>query len=340
MSNQLLALLGDWYSLRDRHDWVLGTVYRTEGPAYRKAGAMMLFSDQGHQLGMLSGGCLESDLHRRARQVMDAGKALTLSYDGSDEDDVAFRLGIGCGGVVHILLQPVNRANRYLMLDELYRALGRHQSGCYYQRLPGSDGEVAARFLATEAGGGRAPRPPAALLEEGGECWLCTPVAPPPHLLIVGGGVDARPLAALGHQLGWRISLWDPRPANGRPEYFPAADQLLGGAAATLGPYAREQGVLAAVLMSHNIRLDAEALRALADCRLGYLALLRPENRRSRVLAEAGLTPEALATPLAGPAGLDIRAELPEDIALSILAECQAVLHGGSGRSLSGVLAR
>jgi xanthine dehydrogenase accessory factor len=106
-----------------------------------------------------------------------------------------------------------------------------------------------------------------------------------------------------------------------------------------LSRYAQRESVNAAVLMSHNIRLDAEALRVLHDCRLGYLALLGPDSRRQRVLSEAGLTSGALQVPLAGPAGLDIGGELPETIALAILAECQAALHQSSARSLSGVLA-
>ncbi len=82
MSNQLISLLQSWYPQRDAADWVLGTVYKTEGPCYRKAGAMMLLGSQGQQLGMLSGGCLESDIHRHSRQVMLSGCAKTLMWLG------------------------------------------------------------------------------------------------------------------------------------------------------------------------------------------------------------------------------------------------------------------
>lgn len=338
MSNQLIVLLDDWYPLRDDSDWVLGTVYLTEGPAYRKAGAMMLFSGDGHQLGMLSGGCLESDIHRHARRVMHSRKAVSLTYDGSDEDDVSFQLGIGCGGTVHILLQPVCRSNDYLLLDHVYQALRGHRVGHFYQLIPDASCEVAARFTQEAQAAVVSIHQRARLVRDGGQTWLQTPVAPPPHLLIVGGGIDARPVAAIGHQLGWRISVWDPRPANARREYFAVADRLLDGTASQLSRYVETEGVNAAVLMSHNIRLDAEALRVLSGCQLGYLALLGPANRRQRVLSEAGLGVDRGEVPLAGPAGLDIGGELPETIALSILAECQAALHNGAGGSLSGVL--
>ena len=92
MQTQLLHLLNQWHAQRDTHEWVLGVVYKTEGSCYRRAGAMMLFNSQGQQFGMLSGGCLESDILRRARFSMMTGKAITLVYDGSDDGDLSFQL--------------------------------------------------------------------------------------------------------------------------------------------------------------------------------------------------------------------------------------------------------
>lgn len=339
MSSHLIALLKSWYPLRDACDWVLGSVYKTEGPCYRKAGAMMLFSADGHQLGMLSGGCLESDIHRQARRVMHSGRAITLTYDGSDEDDLSFQLGIGCGGTVHILLQPVHRENGYLELDRVYTVLQEFRTGYYYQCLPDNNGEARSRFMDNDTVSRESFRVKAQLVEEGEGLWLCTGVAPPPHLLIVGGGIDARPLATIGHQLGWHISVWDPRPANARSEYFPDADELLNIPVEQLPKFVRNCNVNAAVLMSHNITLDACALSVLHSESLRYLALLGPRNRRERVIAEAGINPREFSQVIAGPAGLEIGADLPETIALSILAECQAALNLGSGRSISGILA-
>ncbi len=299
---------------------------------------MMLFSAEGHQLGMLSGGCLESDIHHYARRVMHSQRAITLTYDGSDEDDLSFQLGIGCGGSVHILLQPLNQANEYLQLERIYNALREFRTGYYYQRIPTQAGEVEVRFMDADPVPMDGFQIIARLEEEGGEQWLCTPVKPPPHLLIVGGGIDARPVCAIGHAMGWRISVWDPRPANGRAEYFPSADALLSGPVAELPGYIRAQSVNAAVLMSHSIELDARALAALHREPLGYLALLGPRTRRDRIIQAANIDSGAGSLPVYGPAGLAIGADSPESIALSILAECQAALYQGSGRSISGQL--
>lgn len=333
MSNHLLYLLKQWFEHKDEANWVLGTVYKTEGPAYRKSGAMMLFSDAGHQLGMLSGGCLESDIHLHARKVMLSQSPVTLTYDGSDEDDLAFQLGIGCGGTVHILLQPLNADNAYLGLPDVLDALRQHRKGHYFQKV--SNQEVAARFM-EEALPGEGSR--AQLIEQQDGLWLCTPIEAPLHLLVVGGGIDARPVAQLAHQLGWSVTLWDPRPANGRMEYFPNLACRLNGNATELTAYCQQHSVQAAVLMSHNVTMDAEALASMVGVPLNYLALLGPTNRRERVIAQSGVELDQLSAPLSGPAGLDIGAELPETIALSMLAECQAAVSRTSARSLSDVL--
>lgn len=340
MANRLSHLLKQWYEERDSTQWVLGTVYKTEGPCYRKAGAMMLFNGIGQQFGLLSGGCLESDIQKRARQVMQTGRATTLRYDGSDEDDLPFLLGIGCGGTVYILLQPICSEINYLGLGEVHRTLLGRCGGYFHQLIPCHTGEVQSRFVpAGSHPDFETPTPQmASLTEVAGRTWLVTPITPDLHLLVVGGGLDARPVVSIAHELGWQISLCDPRPANARREFFMSAGTILRHAGEELKNHVAARSVDAAILMSHNVQMDAEALCILQSSSLKYLALLGPDSRRKKVLAAADLTEEQLRTPLAGPAGLDIGAELPESIALSILAECHASLHRKQAHSLSGIL--
>ena len=346
MNNHLMQLLRDWYPLRDKHLWVLGTVFKTEGPCYRKAGAMMLFNDLGQQFGLLSGGCLEADIQRQAARVMRSKTALTLTYDGSDEDDISFQLGIGCGGTVHILLQPILAELNYLSLDLVHDHLSAGGKGLYRQLVAtgaDTDGTVAAEWRAyadmdvnvdIKAVG----RHRAELVEQGGQTWLQTPLSPPPHLLIVGGGVDAQPMVALAKNLGWTLTVWDSRPANARRDYFLAADHILRQPLEQLLEQLMAGHWDAAVVMSHNLQMDAAALKQLQGAGLKYLALLGPSSRRQQVLQMAQLDSQPLAMPIASPAGFDLGAELPEGIALSILAECHAVLQGASGQPLNNVL--
>lgn len=331
MGNRFSQVLKEWHEKRDGSMWVLGTVYKTQGPCYRKAGAMMLFSSDGPQFGLLSGGCLESDIQLHAKRVMQSGKAITLCYDSTDEDDLSFQLGIGCGGVVYILLQPVLKEFNYLGLTEIYQAQRDKRSGVFLQLIPDKNGEVNSRFLHTEH------KEETGLIEEDGQTWLKTEIKPDPHLLVVGGGLDARPVVSIAHELGWFVSLYDSRPANARREYFMTADKILRTSTEELSEYARSHSVDASILMSHNIQIDAEALKALQSSSIKYIALLGHISRRKDVLEAAGLTGRSLQIPLAAPAGLDIGAELPETIALSILAECHASLKVKSARSLSQV---
>ena len=108
---------------------------------------MMLFNDLGQQFGLLSGGCLEADIQRHAARVMHSKRSLTVSYDGSDEDDITFQLGIGCGGTVHILLQPILPELHYLHLSQVHDQL-ELLAACralFYSSLP-ADGAVETRW--------------------------------------------------------------------------------------------------------------------------------------------------------------------------------------------------
>ncbi len=222
ISNQLSHLLAKWYPNRDKSDWVLATIYKTSGPCYRKPGAMMLFSSQGEQLGMLSGGCLESDIGINARKVMQTGQPLTVCYDGSDEDDLSFHLGIGCGGTIYIMLQQVNHQNDYLSLVQVFDALKQRSSGYFYQSIVSQNTDEQAYFETEQiadisASASIVQRP------QGDSCnvcpstsrldkneWLVTPIMPEPHILVVGGGIDAYPLVNMAKQMGWQVSLWIP----------------------------------------------------------------------------------------------------------------------------------
>lgn len=333
MANQLHQILSQWHGHKQQK-WVLATVYHTIGSSYRKAGAMMMFSEDGQQLGLVSGGCLEADIQLQARKAMDSGLAFTLTYDGNDEDDISFQLGIGCGGVVQLMLQPLTPQNNYLELEQVYQHLEQRLSGYYWQKVPQQKQVAQACFEPVDNEISGFNRRTEQVQKDDG-LWLKTQVLPEPHLLVVGGGIDARPLVTMAHHLGWRVSLWDPRPANARREYFPNADKILSCDSEQLSRYVAEQKVDAAMLMAHSTNLDAEALKVLAETKLKYLGLLGPEHRREQVLAMAELKPEQVIPTLAGPVGLQLGGDLPESIALGILAECHARLYDKSAKSLS-----
>ncbi|MFC3116056.1 XdhC family protein [Cellvibrio fontiphilus] len=342
MSTQFYHLLASWLPLKDQANWVLGAVIDTRGSVYRKTGALMLLSDAGHQLGMLSGGCIESDLLLQARKVIALGKSRRIIYDASDDTNIAWRLGIGCGGAAEILLHPCNAANDYLQLPALFGCL-QQQFAC---ELELQLDKPRARFNAclrdfSRRQHGALRRSPADNSDMPGDSQiLSTLINPLPHLLVLGSGADLIPLCQLALVLGWRVTLADARLNAAKRDNFPAQIEALNLAVADLNAelLQRVDGV---VIAHHNLRLDAAAIAALQSMQLSnpYIGLLGPAKRKADVLAAAGLTEAELRYPIAGPMGLALGGDLPESIALSVLAECHARIYGSSAQPLGVVAA-
>ncbi len=344
MNNQLTTLLNHWYPKRHSQQWVLGTVFDIKGSSYRKPGAMMLFGDLGEQYGLLSGGCLESDLMRHARQVMDTEQQKIVTYDMTDEDDVGWQLGIGCGGLVKILLQPLTQQNSYLALPELLTALKQRNQVCYVQQISEQavnnaiysdpkhlilEHPIANDLDALFEHHSSNYSAKAVLLEDiNSTSWLYTPVKPSPHIMVFGGGVDALPLTEMASTLGWQVTLIDKRPAYARASHFPTVDNIIKlPANELLKDNALMNSVDGIVIMTHNILMDGEALKVAQHSSAKYVGLLGPIHRRERILEQENLSLSALSTPLSSPIGLNIGGQLPESIALSILSECHEQLY-------------
>ena len=327
MTMQLAAMLSRWAPQRDAEEWILGTVYKTEGSSYRKPGAMSLISSGGDQLGLLSGGCLEADIRLNARKVMASGVPVCIRYDGDDEDDLSYRLGIGCGGVVHVLLEPINTENNYQGLLEIHNSLLNRRSGYFKQHIPAAGERSLSSEYVAESPLTR-KREKSRLDESTGKTWLTSHITPAPHLLVAGGSIDAQPVVALANQLGWETTVWDPRPANARDEVFHMADHRLRCPVEELSQWVKDNAVNAAMLMTHSVPMDAQSLSAVAGCGLDYVGLLGPTHRREEVFVEAGLNDDEYLPRVDGPAGFDIGGELPESIALSVIAKCHDAIFG------------
>lgn len=333
MSNRLNKLLEHWLKTRDSSQWVLATIIETDGSSYRKPGAMMMINDLGQYYGLLSGGCLESDIMQQARRCWQNGLNRTIEYDMREEEDIAWQLGIGCGGMVRILLQPVNAENQYLQLGLLYQKMQNNQPCRYQQSL--ANAAPNNLVLSDESDDGASSDQP-----ELTKSVFIQPITAAPHLAVFGAGVDARPLVAMAAELGWKNTLVDPRSGYARDAYFPAADQIVREPIASLNGKSWLQNIDMALIMSHNMALDGQALALVQQSSARYVGLLGPVHRTERVLTGAQLTRDDLVKPLANPVGLRLGGDLPESIALSMLAEAQAFIAGADGLSISAVLAQ
>lgn len=340
----------------------LATVVAVSGSAYRRPGARMLVSDDGHRVGSVSGGCLERDVVRRATLAINNGEAALRLYDSLDED-LADGFALGCNGAVLVLIEPPNANVRHQI---------RFQGECLQRRRRGAIATVYASHDAcvAEPGGrlsqiegdetfcsGIGAGPLRAALEaavtdalrhgRSGDWSFATGLgtvsafievlAPPLRVMVFGAGQDVHPLVEFGRQLGWCMQVVANAGGFELRQRFRSAETLYFGSPGDAVDALKPDGDTIALLMSHNFPLDVAAFRALAPIRPRYIGLLGPRHRALRLLEEvqAQGTPvdEALRASVFGPVGLDIGAETPAEVALAIVAEINATLRGRNGTS-------
>lgn len=340
----------------------LATVVRTEGSSYRRPGASLLIGADGRRLGSVSGGCLERDVEKHAKEVLATGEPQLVIYDTREDSDMVFGTALGCGGLVEIFIErlplqdergPVARwaaaADRRETLVELMIVTAPASS-------PLTVGQRAwVEMTAANGGAGAADPLVAALMHEGqrmiearqsGLVTHSTPagevrafvrvIEPPARLVICGAGDDAQPLARMARTLGWRVWVLDHRAGFATNERFPDAERVDVVVAGTLPADLTLDPRTVAVIMNHHYPSDGAWLSALAPLPLTYLGLLGARHRTARLLRDAELPPPGPGglPHLFAPAGLDIGAEGAEGIALAMLAEMHSVIAGRHGGRL------
>ena len=308
----------------DAQPAVLATLVRVEGSSYRRPGARLLVRADGSRLGSISGGCLEEDVMARAATVQATGKADAVVYDTTSENDLVWGVGLGCHGVVRVLLE--NIAPPPAWAAALAQNFARRRPTAL--SVVHGDGDESNWGTRLAAPGDCAD--PERLFSE--------LVAPPTALTIFGAGDDAQPLARLARALGWQITIADPRAAFATAARFPEADALVVARADELVAKVAPGPDTLAVVMTHHYVHDVPLLRDLLARPLAYLGLLGPKKRAEKILADLAAQgvaiPPAARTRLHAPVGLDLGADSPEQVALSMLAEMQAVLTGRDARPL------
>jgi len=355
-----LSALLDFYRAHQTDDaLVLGTVIATEGSTYRKPGAMMLIAMDSSYRGLISGGCLESDLASHAKAVFADGQTREVCYDMSQGDDFAWGLGLGCDGIIRLMLQRLDRPTGFGFLAALNQAWKLKSHGLLSLVTASDDPAHPAGSFSLlcedniDAGNTtlmESLQAQQGTLFSGGHdmsrrYWydslefgqgkvelLRIPIMPPPTVLICGAGHDAVPLTRLAVEMGWRCTVVDHRPGFARADRFPSACEVQVLQASELGNHVALKDIDAAVVMTHHLGHDRQYLAQVAAEQVPYIGLLGPRARRDRLLAEIN----AVDTHVHGPAGLDIGAEMPESIALAIIAEIHAFLNRRDGRMLSG----
>lgn len=327
----------------------LATVVRVEGSSYRRVGARMLVVDDGHWTGGISGGCLEGDALKRANQAIHLGKPSYVTYDTREDDPYQIGVGLGCNGLIEVLFAPLRPDDPQNAVEALRFFAGQRAPGLLLTviRTDGHAGLLAGQAIpwgSKQARSAFSEMPPGLQTDartametrrsvmqtyqtpEGSLEILLEFLPPALHLILLGGNYDVFPLARMGKEMGWKVSVVT-RLLKAPKAFFEIADEVLDlETAPETDPYT------ALVLMSHDYARDRDYLIRMIPAPIPYIGMLGPRKRSERIFAE--LTSANISIPydrIFAPIGLDIGALTPEEIALAIAAEIQSFFAGHRG---------
>jgi xanthine dehydrogenase accessory factor len=325
--------LVEWF--RDGQQAVVGTVVRVERSAPRLPGSVMAVSSSGTVAGSVTGGCVEPAVFLQAQEVLDGGPARLASFGFSDGD--AFEVGLPCGGTVDIFIEPLDAD----LVAQIAAAVAEERSVAYVTTIagpelgnprvigrdgPADDIEAAARRLLARGENGA--------IEVGDQRIFVSSFVPRPAMYVFGAIDFASALSTVGHFLGYRVTVCDPRAMFLTPARFPDADALVTEWPHEFLGHAPVDERTAICVLTHDDKFDVPALRAALETPAGFIGAMgsrRTTERRRTRLIEMGVSEEAL-TRIHAPIGLKINSQTPEEVAISIAAQIVAVTNEREGR--------
>lgn len=339
---------------------ILATVVDIKGSSYRRAGARMLIDESGNSIGTVSGGCLEADVLEHAKKVLKTGEPVIITYDTMQNEDSVFGLGMGCKGIIRILLEPAIDNPLLDILETCFCERRRGAVATLIAKYESFSLPIGAKIFAAAKDNIEMSFDEIELEENSilqdvisdaiqsikdnrsysktyetakGEIeFFIEVINPPVSLLLFGAGYDALPLANFAKDLGWRVSVIDHRAAWATAERFPNADEIIVSRASGLNESLFQDKNSVAVIMTHSSENDAEILPRLLKSSCKYIGALGPKKRTENLLAAINETvDEEQLKRLYAPIGLDIGADTPEEIALAIIAEIRSALSARNG---------
>ncbi|MEH2196918.1 XdhC family protein [Nostoc sp.] len=355
--NELQAILKGFESSEKSGEInFLATVVKTQGSTYRRPGAKMLMTDTGRIIGTISAGCLENDVFEYTKQRMSDGKPIVVTYDSTASEDILWGFGLGCNGIVQVLIER-------LEIESTLNAIAFTQE-CFHQKHlgiiatvfafeGGVDVKLGSRLLLYPNGKiltdikdpnlikSLSADTQAALANQkssvknyqlplGSAEVFIEVIQPPTPLVIFGAGYDAVPVAQFAQALGWDVTVVDCRANEATRARFPQPCNVILSNRDIVHKQVLIDDRTIAVVMTHNYLDDLEILKMMLPSSARYIGILGPKHRTERLLQD--LSTQGIASTseqldrLYSPVGIDIGADTPEEIAIAIIAEIQAVL--------------
>ncbi len=313
---EVLSELESWTA--DNEQIALATVVETWGSSPRPLGSKMVVTGSGKMAGSVSNGCIEGAVFEEAQKVLKAGEHKLAAFGVAD--DVAFSVGLACGGHIEVFIQPLTAAHRRVI-----ELLDQDRPAALRTNLLTGETEVSE---GTPSGSELARR-------EGD--WFIEPFRRPAHLIIVGAIHIAIPLHRLAKLMGYRVTVIDARAKFATRDRFPEADELIVAWPDEAASKLTLDNSTYVVILTHDPKFDLPALRSILGRDVGYIGAIgsrKTNENRFAALREEGFSEEQIAR-VHGPIGIDLGGRGAEETALGILAEITAVRFGGSGSSLS-----
>lgn len=299
----------------------IATVVETWGSSPRPAGSRMLVSADGRIAGSVSNGCVEGAVYDEAQRVIKSGLPRLIEYGVADE--LAFEVGLACGGHLEVFVQPMLEAHRELA--ELVRS-----ETPVVARTNLESGDVQLQRVVPDED--RAFRH---------DNWFVEPFSRPPHMVVVGAIHIAVPLHRFAKMLGYRVTIVDARAKFATRERFPDADDIVvAWPDDALGSLPIDR-LTALVILTHDPKFDLPALRAALRSSAFYVGAIgsrKTNEGRFTALRHEGFA-EAEIQRVHGPIGLDLGGRSAEETALAIIAEVTAARNSASGAEMREVKA-
>jgi xanthine dehydrogenase accessory factor len=337
----------------------IATVVRVEGSSYRRTGARMLVTDDGVWVGGISGGCLEGDALKRARLAIAKSESSLVTYDTTDDDAYQIGVGLGCNGIIDVLFTPLQFGNKNNPVEILKSCVAANRQTHILITITGLQGEfqhikagdvipytgagslrifadheleknlqeqIAIQIENNKSGPGKIE------LHDGRKLSAFIEILLPEiHLVLMGHQYDVYPLARLVKEVGWRVTMVS-NPLKVNPGLSDTLDAIFS--------YDRFKeisidGYTAIVLMAHDYKTDMRNLPRALQTDAFYVGMLGPRVRTEKIIAELASEGSPVRYEdhdrIYAPAGLDIGAISPEEIALSIIAEIKTVFSKREG---------
>jgi xanthine dehydrogenase accessory factor len=311
---EVLAELNEW--TKSGEDIALATVVETWGSSPRPLGSKMIVTRSGKMAGSVSNGCIEGAVFEEAQKVLKSREPKIAAFGVAD--DVAFEVGLACGGHIEVFIEPLGPVHA-----QLIGMLETNAPATLHTNLVTGETELVEGT------------PPGVELARRDGDWFTEPFRRPAHLIIIGAIHIAIPLHRLAKLMGYRVTVVDARAKFATKERFPEADELIvAWPDEAIARLSIDQSSYV-VILTHDPKFDLPALRAVLTKDAGYIGAIgsrKTNQNRFDALRAEGFTEDQLSK-VHGPIGLDLGGRGAEETALGILAEITATRFGGSGAS-------